>query len=74
MDGDVGDSNNGDVVDNSVFVHINCGYDVSCDGYESIVDFGDKKDGADDGYSIDDDGTVAINGGIDPNFGADKTF
>ena len=67
MDGDVGDSNNGDVVDNSVVVHINCGYDVSCDGCESIVDFGDKKDG-------DDDGTVAINGGIDPNFGADKTF
>ena len=29
MDGDVGDSNNGDGVDDGVVVNINCGYDAS---------------------------------------------
>ena len=41
MDGDVGDSNNCDGVDDGVVVNINCSYDPSCDDCESIVDFGD---------------------------------
>ena len=41
MDDDVGDSNNGDGVDDGVVVNINCGYDATCDDCESIVDFGD---------------------------------
>ena len=71
MDGDVGDSNNCDGVDDGVVVNINCSYDPSCDDCESIVDFGDQKDGDGDGYSVD-DGTVATYGGIDPGFGVDK--
>ena len=58
MDGDVGDSNNGDGVDDGVVVNIKCGYDASYDDCESIVDFGNWIDGDGDGYSID-DGTVA---------------
>ena len=38
-----------------------------------IVDFGDEKDGGDDGYSVDDSG-VATNDGIDPDFEVDKTI
>ena len=34
-----------------------------------IVDFGDEKDGGDDGYS-----GVATNDGIDPDFEVDKTI
>ena len=38
MDGDVGDSNNGDGVGDGAVVNINCGYDTSCDDPNSGVD------------------------------------
>ena len=40
---------------------------------KSIVNFGELKDGDDDGYSID-DGGVATNDGIDPDFEVDKSI
>ena len=73
MDGDVGDSSNGDGFDDGIVVNIIGGYDASCDDGEKIVDFGDEKDVDDDGHNID-DGSVATNDGIDPDFGVDKTI
>ena len=73
MDGDVGDSSNGDGFDDDIVVNIIGGYYASCDDGERIVDLGDESDEDDDGYSIDDD-SVATNDGIDPDFGVDKTI
>ena len=69
MDADVGGSNNGDGVDDGIVVNISCGYD---DG-ECIFDFGDEKDADGNGHIID-NGIVATNDGIDPDFGVDKTI
>ena len=41
MDGDGGDSNNGDETDNCGDVNINGGDDTNCGNGESIVDCGD---------------------------------
>ena len=40
---------------------------------KSIINFGDEKDGDEDGYSTDDDG-VATNDGIDYDFEGDKSI
>ena len=73
MDADVGGSNNGDGVDDGIVVNISCGYDDGCDDGECIFDFGDEKDADGNGHIID-NGIVATNDGIDPDFGVDKTI
>ena len=73
MDGNVGDSSNGDGFDDGIVVNIIGGYDASCDDGERIVDFGDEKDGDDFGCSTD-DGSVVTNDGIDPDFGVDRNI
>ena len=63
MDGDSGDKNNGDGVDDG-------GDDVNWGDGENIVDCSEHKDVGSDGVG---DDSVDTDGGSDPDFGDDKT-